>query len=117
MTTQLVRKMAKDIAGEFYEQEQRSLRFRRIWPDVQVYIAKNWIHFIDLARASLAQLLAKPDYPEHLKEAIAKDLIEDNERAANHPHAREVMQATLDYVEKDDRKFVEQGHHLPNVSG
>ncbi len=116
MTTQLVRKMAKDLAGTFYEQEQRTLRFRRQWPRVQDYIAKSWPHFVDLARETLSAMLARPDYPEHLKEAIMRDLLEDHERAQS-PHAVTVMQATLDHVEKEERKYLDEAHHLPGVSG
>lgn len=116
MTTQLVRKMAKDIAGEFYEQEQRTLRFRRQWPSPQAYIASNWPHFVDLARGALAAMLARPDYPQHLKDAIEKDLLEAHARQQS-PHAREVIQASLDYVEKDERKSLDESHHLPSVSG
>lgn len=118
MTTQLVRSMAKDFAGAFYEQEQRTLRFRRENSDVQSYIATNWVHFVDVARAALAALLARPDYPEHLKEAISKDLIEDNERAMSNPQAQEVMQASLDHVEKDERRSLDSDEaqlRLPSV--
>lgn len=116
MTVMLIRKTAKDIAGQFYEQEQRSLRFRRQWPRVEDYVTQNWMHFVDLARGSLAALLAKPDYPEHLKEAIMRDLLEDHERQQS-PHAQTVMQATLEPVEKEERRFIDESHHLPGVSG
>lgn len=116
MTTQLVRTQAKEIAGQFYEQEQRSLRFRAQWPDARAYVAANWVHFVDLARGSLAALLARPDYPEHLKEAITRDLLEEHERQQS-PHARTVMQATLDPVEKEERRFIDESHNLPSVSG
>jgi hypothetical protein len=50
MTTQLIRMQAKEIAGIFYEQNQRTLRFRRQWPVQDDYVDSQWPHFVQSAR-------------------------------------------------------------------
>lgn len=120
MTVRLIRMMAKDFAGEFYEQNQRSLRFRRQWPDQDQYAARNWAHFVDMSRAALAALLARPDYPQHLKDAIYADMLEDNERQRDHPHAQDVIQAEFDFVDKQEKNKLSDSDtqvSLPSVAG
>lgn len=120
MTVRLIRMMAKDFAGEFYEQNQRSLRFRRQWPDQDQYAAKNWPHFVDIARGALAALLARPDYPQHLKDAIYADMLEDNDRQRNSPQAKDVIQAEFDFVDKHEKNKLSDNDtqvSLPGVSG
>jgi hypothetical protein len=46
MTAQLIRLQAKEMAGVFYEDNQRSLRFRIENPDQDAYVAANWPHFV-----------------------------------------------------------------------
>lgn len=117
MTTQMVRMMAKEIAGEFYEGHQRTLRFRRQWPDQREFVAKCWKHFVDLARGALAAMLAREDTPEHHKQAILAELIEDHERQVDNPRAMDVIQATLDPREREDIRHIDQTPQLPGVSG
>lgn len=116
MTTQMVRMMAKEIAGAFYEGNQRTLRFRRQWPSQDDFVAKSWMHFVDLGRGALAAMLAQENVPPHRKQAIMDELIEDHERQANNPRAMDVIQATLDPREREDVRMIDSTP-LPGVSG
>lgn len=117
MTTQMVRMMAKEVAGAFYEGHQRTLRFRRQWPVQGDFVAKSWPHFVDIARGALAAMLAQENVPEHRKQAIMDELIEDHNRQLNNPRAMDVIQATLDPREREDIRHVDQTPQLPGVSG
>ena len=117
MATQMVRMMAKEIAGTFYESFQRSMRFRAEWPSQRDFVAKSWPHFVDLARGALAAVLAQENVPEHRKRAIMDDLIEDHNRQVDNPRALDVIQATLDPREREDVKMIDTNPQMPGVSG
>jgi hypothetical protein len=117
MTVRLIRMMAKEFAGQYYEQEQRSLRFRRTWPAQDVYVARNWSHFYKIAREAVAALLHRPGYPEHLKEAIYRDLLEEQERQHGAPNALTPIQADFDFQDRREKKALDESHNLPAVSG
>lgn len=107
MTIQLIRMQAKEIAGIFYEQNQRTLRFRRQWPDQNAYVETQWPHFVQVGKAALIQLMTAADTPQHQKDAISEELIKDFNRSAENPHAQEVLQATLQPREREDVKHAE----------
>lgn len=117
MTAQMVRMMAKEVAGAFYEGHQRTLRFRRQWPDQREFVSRSWPHFVDIARGALAAMLSQENVPEHRKQAIMDELLEDHNRQVNNPRAVDVIQATLDPREREDIKHIDQTPQLPGVSG
>src|SRR3954447_25949660 len=108
MTTQLIRMQAKEIAGIFYEQNQRTLRFRRKWPVQDDYVNSQWPHFVAVGKAALVQLMLAEDTPQHQKDAIEEELIADGLRSANDPRARDLLQATLQPREREDVRHTEE---------
>ena len=95
MTEQTIRKMAKELAGEFYE-GNRSPGFRATFPtlqnymrgqwhkDGQVFITKpGWMYHYDLAIKLLGTMLGRPDSEVSpvMKERIATALIDNHNRA------------------------------------
>lgn len=91
-----VRSMAKELAGIFYEEPQRSAGFRRAFPTFKHYMRGQWVkpdgsikayrpgwlHHVELARKVLAMMLGKPDsvVSAVMKERIFNALIEDRDR-------------------------------------
>lgn len=61
-----VRQIAKEMAGTAYEELARHDGFFQVHPNQNLFIAKNWKHFIGFARQSLVQILAG-DYPDAVK--------------------------------------------------
>lgn len=117
MTERTVRMLAKEFAGKFYEEGQRSLRFRRTWPDQDAYVAQNWPHFVDISVQSLGALLHQPGVPEHRKQAIYEALIEHARREAESPNALTPIQAVFDYDDKAERRSLDSNPQLPGVQG
>lgn len=114
MTSQLIRMQAKEIAGIFYDENQRSLRFRVENPDQDAYVAANWPHFVDVGIAALTMTLNDNSTPEHQKNVIYEELCEHWERSQR-PSAREVLQASLAPREREDVRFVDENQQLPSV--
>jgi len=114
VTSQLIRMQAKEIAGIFYDENQRSLRFRIENPDQDAYVAANWPHFVDVGIANLTNLLNDHSTPEHQKQVIYEELCEHWERSQR-PSAREVLQATLEPREREDIRHVDSIPELPSV--
>lgn len=114
MTSQLIRMQAKEIAGIFYEESQRSLRFRQENPDQDAYVAANWPHFVDIGISNLTRVLQDQTTPQHQKDVIYEELCEHWERSQR-PSAREVLQATLAPREREDVKHVDASPELPSV--
>lgn len=115
MTERTVRSVAKELAGEFYDQS-RSERFRRENPNQNVFVAKMWPSFVDLARQSMSKLLASPGVHEHVKQATYEALLEDNRRQLASPGIY-VPQATLEPREKEDRKLIDVNPHFVTSKG
>lgn len=114
MTTQLIRMMAKEVAGAFYEGHQRSLRFRVENPDQDAFVAQHWPHYVDEAKKALVQLMTQENTPQHQKDAIAEELIEHFERSQG-PGAREVLQVSSAPREREDIKHVDNSPQLRSV--
>jgi hypothetical protein len=116
MTVQLIRVTAKELAGVFYEQAQRSEAFRRAFPNVREYLRgrahrrdgttvqedPNWWRFVDLAKRTMTAQLRDPNISPIVKEAIAEALIEEAHRGSK-AKARQVMQSNLD--KREDQKL------------
>jgi hypothetical protein len=115
MTTQLIRMMAKEIAGAFYEGHQRSLRFRVDNPDQDQFVADHWEHYVQPAKGALVELMLQPNTPQNQKDAIEEELIEHFKRSQS-PHAREVLQVDLSPREREDIKHVDNNPQLVKVS-
>jgi hypothetical protein len=114
MTTQLIRLMAKEIAGAFYDGHQRSLRFRVENPDQDKFVAEHWPHYVQPAKTALVELMVRPDTPQHQKDAIEAELLEHFERSQS-PHAREVLQVDLSPREREDIRHVDENPQLRRV--
>lgn len=114
MTSQLIRMQAKEIAGIFYDENQRSLRFRIENPDQDAYVAANWPHFVDVGIAALTMTLRDASTPQHQKDVIYEELCEHWERSQR-PSAREVLQATLEPRAREDVRHVDENLQLPSV--
>ena len=119
MTERTVRMMAKEFAGKFYEENQRSLRFRRTWPDQLDYVNKNWPHFADISVQTLGAMLHKSDseVPPHRKEEIYRALLEQHEKEARSPNALTPIQAVFDYDDKAEKRSLDANPQLPGVQG
>lgn len=111
MTSQLIRLQAKEMAGQFYEGNQRSLRFRVDNPDQDDYVAKHWQHFVDVGVQCLTALLAQQDTPEHQKMVIYEELLAHWEQSQR-PNAHQVLQATLQPRDRDDVKHIDNNPQL-----
>lgn len=114
MTSQLIRLMAKEIAGAFYDGHQRSLRFRAENPDQDKFVADYWTHYVQPAKTALVELMVRPDTPQHQKDAIEAELVEHFERSQS-SGAREVLQVDLNPREREDVKHVDSNPQLRSV--
>lgn len=114
MTSQLIRMQAKEMAGQFYEGNQRSLRFRVENPDQDDYVAKHWQHFVDVGIQCLTALLGQNDVPQHQKDVIYEELVEHWAKSQS-PNAREVLQVTLHPREREDVRHVDSNPQLRTV--
>lgn len=101
---------AKEIAGAYYE-GNRSERFRRENPSQYAYEARYWPHFVDLAIQSLVAVLKQPNVTKKVKDGIMAALIEQAEKSKS-ASALLVPQATLDPVEKEDRRLIDDNPQL-----
>ena len=85
MSNQLVRKLAYDLAGAFFDNadvlnqdaRERSRRFRQECKDQPEFIAKHWPKFVPVARKVLTHQLNDPNKPDKEKELIFNALLED----------------------------------------
>lgn len=94
MVEQTVRSVAKEIAGAFYEESQRTPGFRQVFPTLQSFMRgqmhqpdgsvklyrPGWLHFVDTARKRMAQMIGDKGTGDHLKWAMFNSLIEDRKR-------------------------------------
>lgn len=97
MTERTIRSLAKELAGVFYEESIRSIKFRQAFPTLQAYMRgqwhqangdillkePGWTHHIALARKMLVQMLSMPDarVSPLMKERMYDALIEEHNKA------------------------------------
>ena len=96
MTERTIRSMAKQLAGKFYYDDNRSDAFRATFPTLKAYMRgqwhqngdiiitkPGWMYHVDLAIKVLATMLRQPDnvVSPYLKERIAEALIENHNRS------------------------------------
>lgn len=118
MTHRQIKHLAKELAGQFYEEEtsvkdegergKRSIRFRKAFPRVKdymlghhhnpdgtvTYTKPGWLHHVVLARKLLTLMLGQSDarVSPHMKETIYDALLEEHERATNPQRSENVVQ-------------------------
>jgi hypothetical protein len=114
MSTQLIRMTAKDIAGAFNESHERTFRFRTGNPDQDAFVAQYWPHHVQLAKKALIELMTRPDTPQHMKDAIEEELIDDFNRSQG-SGAREVLQVSSDSREREDIRHIDNSPQLLKV--
>ena len=89
--------LAKELAGIFYEDSKRSIKFRQAFPTLKSYMRgqwhqpdgdilikePGWTHHIALARKMMAMMLSQPDgrILPHMKERIYEALLDEHSRA------------------------------------
>lgn len=116
MTVRLIRQTAKEMAGAFYEQAQRSTMFRQFYPNAHDYIhgiahlpsgkiikqeTAGWERFVDHAKSSLVDMLTSNNVSQHMKDEI-EEALKENYRRAQKPSAKRVMQ--IDLGPREDQK-------------
>ena len=109
MTERTIRTLAKELAGQFYEQN-RSPAFRVAFPTVRAYIRgqwhgadgsiiridkPGWLYFVSLARKLMVEMLKRKDVHENVKKGIYDALLEENIKATS-PKARDLFQKQMD---------------------
>lgn len=114
MSTQQIRMTAKEMAGIFYDDHQRSLRFRIENPDQDRFVNEHWPHFVDEAKKALVFLMTRPDTPQHMKDSISEELIEHFTRSQT-GNARDVLQVTSQPREREDIRHVDNNPQLRSV--
>lgn len=85
MTTTLVRRTAKELAGAFFENEDtfregryiRSERFRDEYARQQDFVNQHWTAFVKLARKILGHMLTLPGTSQADKDAIYDALLKE----------------------------------------
>lgn len=96
MTERTIRILAKELAGAFYEDNSRSIKFRTAFPTLRHYMRGQWVmpdgdivikepgwtHHIALARKMLATMLEQPEgrISKLMKERIYDALIDEHNR-------------------------------------
>ena len=69
----MIRDTATWLAAEFYEKAAKDNLFRKQFPSQEAYMADKWGAFVDEAKATLAQMLARP-YPDDFKQRVYEAL-------------------------------------------
>lgn len=116
MTSLLIRKTAKDIAGAVYDHLRMtgSERFARENPSEKDYIAQHWVHCVKEAKKALTELLMSETTLPHEKEEIYAALLEDFEKSDT-SQAMPILQFSFEPREKEDVKHIDATPELPTV--
>lgn len=107
MTTTLIRRTAKLMAGEFYEAHRLdpacSDTFKQTFPNVKKYVRLQWPNFLVDARHVLTRMLSMPHVPEPQKQEIYDALLVDKAHIAkqNGHFKYEIVQEVLDQTDGD----------------
>lgn len=88
MTVQMVRMLAKELAGAEFETNGHTDRYRKFWGNARTFIDRSWPAYIEDARNILVGMLVRPDVPEHQKQVIHKNLVEDHRRSMDAKSAK-----------------------------
>jgi len=83
VTAMLIRKTSEELAGAYWE-DTHTERFRKFWPDVKVFIRRNWPSFGEMALTILTDMLRRSDAEVSpvMKEAIYEALQQNAKEAA-----------------------------------
>jgi hypothetical protein len=80
MCHRAVRKIAREMAGEFYEiAASDSSPFYKAFPDAPAFINAQWPSFVAAARRTLVQMLAERTTSDVVKEEVLDILLKDRE--------------------------------------
>ena len=102
MTARTIKEMAKELAGAFYEDQERTPAFRRTFPTLKAYMRgqwhqpngdiiinkPGWMYHVDMAKKVMAHMLTMPDSIVHpnIKEGIYQGFLDEHEaRQKNKP--------------------------------
>jgi len=83
MTERTIRMTAKDLAAVDWDSGEHSARFRKFWPDVRQFVARNWPSYVPMAKEILVAMLTDKTTSQSVKDGIYEALIEENTRNAN----------------------------------
>lgn len=73
----LVQKVAKEMAGHFYEGAAQDNQFYHYYPSQKFFMDYEWHRFITVAKDTLATMLSNPATPEAYKQDIYHALLLD----------------------------------------
>ena len=77
-----VRRIAKELAGAAYEDFAKNDEFYKVWPNQNLFIAKRWKVFVEIARSTLVYMLGQPGTSEAMKADLYDIIIKDRELQA-----------------------------------
>lgn len=72
---ELVAATAKEMAACWYEEAAHDNDFYAFYPKQKMFINREWKRFLEVAKATLAQMLGSSMTPEHEKEQIFEALV------------------------------------------
>lgn len=90
MTHKMIKHDAMELAGAFYELNRTDV-FRKLNPNQDAYVRKEWPHFVEDVRNAYVACLSDPRTTELMKEKCADALIADN-AASLQSNAVDVLQ-------------------------
>lgn len=117
MTNQLIRMVAREIAGAEYDNLRMfgSKRFALECPNEKAYVSQYWGHYISLAKEQLGRMLTSENVSEHEKMAIMEELIDHAGRTQDNPNAIDILQVTTRPREREDVRHIDSNPHLRSV--
>lgn len=74
-----VRRVAKEMAGAAYEELAKNDAFYKIWPNQNLFIAKRWALFLQIARDTLVYMLGQEHYSDAMRADLYDVIIKDRE--------------------------------------
>lgn len=91
----LLENVAREIAGEFYNDAANDNQFYKTWPKESKFINKQWGTFVRPARQALATMLGMSKYSESIKDEIMEALLLDRALPPNGDTAKQVPLSSL----------------------
>lgn len=114
MTHPMIQKDAEELAGQFYEENLRSPKFRMTWKRDLDYVREKWPHFVDQVRKTYAELLKMNHVSDADKELMYEALISEAP-AANSAKADTTLQ-----IAKNSQNFTgdkKENVHIADTYG
>lgn len=85
----LVRSVAREFAGAFYDGAARDNTFYKMYPSEKFFVDYEWGRFVPHARQIMAQMLAREDIGLHEKDEIEEALQLDRTLPQTQQHGLE----------------------------